>query len=126
MGLGIQVDRIRPDGTVETMAPDEAQDYASITLQSRIPRVTAAAAFAVFMRPLDQLVINAGALVLGVWGVRAILLGAGVAGLTIVDVSLLVVILFLLVAIAFRTRWLPDADSRVKILRRRRDVTGLQ
>jgi hypothetical protein len=64
--------------------------------------VTAAAAYAVFMRPLDQLVINAGALVLGVWGIRAILLGTSVPGITLVDVALSFVILFLLIAMSLR------------------------
>jgi hypothetical protein len=81
--------------------------------------VAAAAAFAVFMRPLDQLVINSGGLVLGVWGVRSILLGSGVPGLTIVDITLVVVILFLLAAIAVRTLWLLEEDSAYKVLRRR-------
>ncbi len=64
--------------------------------------VTAAAAYAVFMRPLDQLVINSGALVLGVWGIRSILLGTSVPGITSVDLALSVVILFLLAAITVR------------------------
>jgi hypothetical protein len=64
--------------------------------------VTAAAAYAVFMRPLDQLVINAGALVLGVWGIRAILLGTSVPGITLVDLALSFVILFLLIAMSLR------------------------
>jgi hypothetical protein len=80
--------------------------------------VAAAAAFAVFMRPLDQLVINSGGLVLGVWGVRSILLGSGVPGLTIVDITLVIVILFLLAAIAVRTLWLLEEDSAYKVLRR--------
>src|SRR6266545_3054727 len=58
--------------------------------------VTAAAAYAVFLRPLDQLIINSGALVLGVWGIRSIMLGSGVPGVTAVDLALSVVILFLL------------------------------
>lgn len=65
--------------------------------------VTAAAAYAVFLRPLDELVVNAGALVLGVWGIRAILLGTNVPGFTAVDLALSVVILFLLAAMTIRT-----------------------
>ena len=81
--------------------------------------VAAAAVFAVVMRPLDQLVINSGALLLGVWGVRSILLGTNVPGLTIVDIALVVVILFLLAAIAVRTLWLLEEQSSRKVLRRR-------
>lgn len=63
--------------------------------------VAAAAAYAVFMRPLHDLVINSGGLVLGVWGIRA-LLSPGTATKTLVDLSLSLVILFLLSAITFR------------------------
>jgi hypothetical protein len=64
--------------------------------------VAAAAAYAVFLRPFDQLVLNSGALVLGVWGIRAILLGTGVPGITAVDLALSMLILFMLVAITVR------------------------
>jgi hypothetical protein len=64
--------------------------------------IAAAAAYAVFMRPLHDLVINCGGLVLGVWGVRS-LLTPGTASRTLVDISLSVVILFLLSAITFRS-----------------------
>ena len=80
--------------------------------------VTAAAAYAVFLRPLDQLIINAGALILGVWGIRAILLGTTVPGLTAVDLALWSVILFLLVAITVRTLWLLEEDTGWRLLRR--------
>jgi hypothetical protein len=63
--------------------------------------VAAAAAYAVFMRPLNDLVINSGGLVLGVWGIRSIL-SPGTASRTLVDLSLSMVILFLLSAITFR------------------------
>lgn len=64
--------------------------------------IAAAAAYAVFMRPLHDLVINCGGLVLGVWGIRS-LLTPGTASRTLVDISLSVVILFLLSAITFRS-----------------------
>lgn len=63
--------------------------------------VAAAAAYAVFMRPLQDLVINSGALVLGVWGIRNILT-PGTAYRTVVDLALSAVILFLLGAITVR------------------------
>jgi len=80
--------------------------------------VTAAAAYAVFMRPLDQLIINAGALVLGVWGIRAVLLGTNLQGLTAVDLSLTMVILFLLVAITVRTMYLLEERSKYTFFHR--------
>lgn len=63
--------------------------------------VAAAAAYAVFMRPIHDLVLNSGGLVLGVWGIRSIL-SPGTATRTLVDLSLSLVILFLLSAITFR------------------------
>ena len=79
--------------------------------------VTAAAAYAVFLRPLDQLIINAGALILGVWGIRVVLLGTTLPGLTAVDLALWSVILFLLVTITVRTLWLLEEDSGWHLLR---------
>ena len=64
--------------------------------------VTAAAAYAVFLRPLHELVVNSGALVLGVWGIRSILTPGNLYYVTAVDLSLSVVILFLLGAITVR------------------------
>lgn len=65
--------------------------------------ITAAAAYAVFAQPVSQLVVNASALILGIWGIRTILVGGALLpGLSAIDLSLLIVILFLLVAIAVR------------------------
>jgi hypothetical protein len=64
--------------------------------------VSLAAAYAVFVQPFEGLVANVGWLVLGLWGLRAILLGSEVPGYTALDLSLMVVILFLLLAITWR------------------------
>jgi hypothetical protein len=64
--------------------------------------IAMAAAYAVFLRPLSDLVVNAGALVLGVWGIRAILQPGSPSFATAVDLSLSMVILFLLGAISVR------------------------
>lgn len=79
--------------------------------------VSAASAYAVFLRPLDQLIINSGALILGVWGIRVILLGTSLPGLTAVDLALWAVILFLLVAITVRTLWLLEESTGWGVLR---------
>src|SRR5579883_3304321 len=66
-------------------------------------------AYAVFMRPLNELVINCGALVLGVWGIRAIIVPTSQNYLTSVELSLACVILFLLLAITVRAlRFIHD------------------
>jgi hypothetical protein len=64
--------------------------------------VTAAAAYAVFLRPFQDLIINAGGLILGIWGIRGILTPSRVQYVTAVDLSLAVVIIFLLGAITLR------------------------
>jgi hypothetical protein len=64
--------------------------------------IAAAAAYAVFLRPLSELVVSSGGLVLGVWGIRAILSPSNPAYLTAVDLSLSLVILFLLGTITVR------------------------
>ncbi|HEY7067637.1 MAG TPA: hypothetical protein VII06_39640 [Chloroflexota bacterium] len=85
--------------------------------------VTAAAAYAVFLRPLSELVVNSGALVLGVWGIRQILVPGNYYYVTAVDLSLSMVILFLLGAITVRAFIFVDERSGLNLfghLRRRR------
>lgn len=65
--------------------------------------VVAAAAYTIFIQPVDQLVVNVSALMLGIWGVRSILISPGGPSITAVDLSLSLVILFLLAAVAVRT-----------------------
>jgi hypothetical protein len=89
--------------------------------------VTAAAAYAVFMRPLTELVVNSGALVLGVWGIRQILVPSNYNYVTAVDLSLSVVILFLLGAITVRALFFVHARSGLALherwaARRKREV----
>jgi hypothetical protein len=51
----------------------EQPGYLKILAVLLVLLIAAAAAYAVFLRPLEDLLANSGALVLGVWGVRAIL-----------------------------------------------------
>jgi len=64
--------------------------------------IAAAAAYSVFLRPLHDLVLNSGALVLGVWGIHGILTPQNLYYLTAVDLALSMVIIFLLGAITVR------------------------
>ena len=77
--------------------------------------VTAAAGFAVFLRPLQELVLSAGGLVLGVWGVRSIISPANQAFVSAVDLSLALVILFLLGAITVRAFVFLAQQSRAPV-----------
>jgi hypothetical protein len=83
--------------------------------------IAAAAAYAVLMRPLHELVTSAGALILGVWGIRAILVGgSALPGTTALDLSLFVVIVFLLGAITVRMVHYLDRRSELHLFSRHR------
>ena len=79
--------------------------------------VAAASAYVVFLRPLDELIINAGALVLGVWGIRAVLLGTDLTFMTGVGLALMGVILFLLGMLTARTLWVQELRRRLQVPR---------
>lgn len=76
--------------------------YLKIVVVMVVLLVALAAAMAVTMRPFDQLILNAGALVLGVWGARSMLLGGFPADSTLVDITLTLIILLLLGIIVVR------------------------
>ena len=79
----------------------------------------ASAVYAVVMRPLSELVVSSGAIILGLWGIRAILTAGGPAIVTAVDLSLSAVILFILGAMCARTLWHIYKRSELDLLRRR-------
>lgn len=58
--------------------------------------------FTMMTRPFDQLVLNAGALVLGVWGARTLVLGGYPPDVTLIDTFLTATVLFMLLALTFR------------------------
>ena len=86
--------------------------------------ISAAAAYAVFMRPLDELVINCGALVLGVWGIRAIMFGSAMEGFTVIDLMLMTVIIFLLMAIVWHALAFHHERGGLNLPLLRRRQTG--
>jgi hypothetical protein len=178
--LGVALQRVRSDGTVQVVTPAEADGHLFLTIRDRLslltlgdpagldPRsvrveqtayeylsvsqltlhrplwlpvlttllvllIAAAAGYAVFMQRMHDLVIGAGGLVLGVWGVRTILVPGGITYTTAVELSLAVVLLFLLGGISVRVllllweqnqlprpgrgradRMLPEPESRGK------------
>lgn len=123
--------QLRPEGAASIASLGVALEferplyllYLRIVTVLLVVLIGAASAYAVFLRPLSELVINAGALVLGVWGIRAVLLGTELTFMTGVDLALVTVILFFLTMLTTRTLWALEERSRVrplrKILRRR-------
>ncbi len=149
MRLGFVLQRVFPDGRVQTLTPAESAGHLFVTIHERLPRqvmapprlvnpqeargpidpydylfvtaldlerplylrsltvvlvllVAAAAAYAVFTRPFQDLIVNAGALILGVWAIRGILVPGSFNYFTAVDLSLALVIVFLLGALSVR------------------------
>jgi hypothetical protein len=114
--------------TVQVNLEFQRPPYLKIISVLLVLLVAAAAAYAVFLRPLSELIINAGALVLGVWGIRAVMLGTELTFMTGVDLALMGIILFLLVTLTLRTLWSLERRSQLQPLhavahrRQRRDV----
>jgi hypothetical protein len=82
--------------------------------------IAAAAAYSVFLRPLPDLVVNSGALVLGVWGIRGILTPSNLYYITAVDLALSMVIIFMLGALVVRALLFVHDEARLSLLGRRR------
>jgi uncharacterized membrane protein YhaH (DUF805 family) len=81
--------------------------------------IASAAAYSVFLRPLHDLVLNSGALVLGVWGIRSILTPANLFYMTAVDLALSIVIIFTLGAITVRALIYAHDEAGIGLFRRR-------
>jgi hypothetical protein len=82
--------------------------------------IASAAAYSVFLRPLHDLVLNSGALVLGVWGIRSILTPANLYYMTAVDRALSIVIIFTLGAITVRALMYIHVEAGIGLFRGRR------
>jgi hypothetical protein len=65
--------------------------------------ITVSALTAVAMRDVRDLIVGVGSLVIGIWGVRSILVPQPIPVVTSVDLSLSVVILFVLLGLVLRT-----------------------
>jgi hypothetical protein len=64
--------------------------------------IALSACFAVSMRPVHELFLGIGGLILGVWGIRNILVQGNLPYVTAIDLALSGVILLLLLAVAVR------------------------
>jgi hypothetical protein len=64
--------------------------------------IAMASGYAAFMRSVPDLVMGAGGLVLGVWGIRSMLVPGSISYATVVDIALSLVITFLLSALSVR------------------------
>jgi hypothetical protein len=97
----------------------ERPPYVRVLAVMLVVLIAAAAAYSVFLRPLHDLVVNAGALVLGVWGIRSILIPPTINYITAVDLSLSMVIIFVLGALVIRALVFVHDAARMGLLGRR-------
>jgi hypothetical protein len=93
--------------------------YVRVLAVMLVVLIAAAAAYSVFLRPLHDLVVNAGALVLGVWGIRSILIPSSIAYITAVDLALSLVIIFVLGALTIRALVFVHDEAQLGLLGRR-------
>jgi len=96
----------------------ERPRYMRVLAVMLIVLIASAAAYSVFLRPLSDLVINVGALVLGVWGIRAILTPANINHITAVDLSLSLVIIFVLGGLLVRALKFVHDAAQLGVFRR--------
>jgi hypothetical protein len=79
--------------------------------------IGAAAVYSVLLRPLEDLLVNVGALVLGVGGVRSIPVPGNLHFQTVVDLSLSMVILFLLAGVIVKALMRAHNRGGLRVLR---------
>jgi hypothetical protein len=82
--------------------------------------IAISAALALFTRGLDELALGFGGLILGVWGVRSILMPQALPTVTAIDLALSWLILLLLLGLALRATLHFHHHSDLPALRRRR------
>lgn len=80
--------------------------------------IAAAVAYAVFLRSWVELVVSSGTLVLGVWGIRAVIVASNINYTTMVDLSLALVLMFLLGGITLRVLLALCERNRLHLPRR--------
>lgn len=80
----------------------ERPDYLKILSVLLVLLISASGAIALLTRSIDDLVLGVGGLILGVWGIRSVLVGQPLPGVSAVDLALSLVILFLLLGLAIR------------------------
>ena len=149
LGIGVALQRVFPDGTVQMFTPDETKGMLIMTIQEQVPRTDLielksvnpksvmprnapaeyayvneltlgrppylivvvllvtilsimVTIFTMTTRPFNDLVLNAGALIFGIWGIRSLVLGGYPADVTLLDTILTALVVFVLLTLTFR------------------------
>ena len=67
-----------------------------------IALIAVSAIMAVALRTISDLLIGIGSLILGIWGVRSVLVPSSLSVVSSIDLALSVIILFVLLGLSFR------------------------
>ena len=149
LGIGVALQRVFPDKTVQMFTPEETKGMLLMTMQEQVPRTDLiemktinpksvlpknapaeyayveemllgrppylrvvvvlvtilsilVTIFTMTTRPFNDLVMNAGALIFGIWGIRSLVLGGYPADVTLLDTILTALVIFMLLTLTFR------------------------
>lgn len=80
----------------------ERPDYLKVLAVTLVVLIGISAALALFTRGLNDLALGFGGLILGVWGVRSVLMPQSIGAVTAIDLALSWLILLLLLGLALR------------------------
>ena len=87
-------------------------DYLKVLSLVLVVLITVSGLLALFTRSINELVLGVGGLILGIWGVRSILVPQPVPTITAIDLALSTVILLILLGLAVRAaRYFHDRSA---------------
>jgi hypothetical protein len=76
--------------------------------------ISASAIFALGLRTLHELVLGIGGIILGIWGVRSVVVQTALPDVTLIDLLLAFVMLVLLLALSIRAARYFYVQSRLR------------
>ena len=80
----------------------ERPDYQHVLAVLLVLLISISATLALFMHTISELMLGIGGLILGIWGVRSVVVPSAPSHINVVDLALAFVILVLLVALSVR------------------------
>lgn len=100
-------------------------DYLKILTVLLVTLITVSGSIALFRRDVDDLLLGIGGLILGVWGIRSVLVSQPLPGVSAIDLALSFVILFLLLGLTLRLTRYFHRGSNWRWPRRASDQLGM-
>ena len=99
----------------------ERPAYLKVLAVVLVVLIAISASLALFTRGIDELALGFGGIILGVWGVRSVLMPEGVGTITAIDLALSWLILLLLLGLAVRAMLHFHRHSDLPLPRPRRN-----